>query len=96
MKINSQTLISLLLILIFISACNIKEILEDQRDYALIKAINSSKNQTDKDIDIEALEKHALAYEKNKEKGKFCLSNALIGYKLYLNSDFDKSSGTAC
>ena len=91
MKINPVTLISLLLILSLLSACNKKEILEDQRDYALIKAINSSKNQTDKDIDIEALEKHALAYEKNKEKGKFCLSNALIGYKLYLNSDFDKS-----
>ena len=91
MKINSQTLISLLLILIFISACNKKEILDDQRDYALIKAIESAQNKNRKGIDVEALEKHALAYKKNKEKGKYCLANALIGYKLFFNHDFDKS-----
>ena len=91
MKINSQILISLLLILIFTSACNKKEILDDQRDYALIKAIESAQNKNRKEIDVEALEKHALVYQKNKEKGKYCLANALIGYKLFFNHDFDKS-----
>ena len=71
MKINQVTLISLLLILIFISACNKKDILDDQRDYALIKAIESAQNKNRKGIDVEALEKHALAYKKNKEKGKY-------------------------
>lgn len=91
MRTIIEKLVIVLLLLVLLFSCNRKEVLDDQRDYALIRAINSSKNQTDKDIDIEALEKHALAYEKNKEKGKYCLANTLIGYKLYLNSDFDKS-----
>jgi hypothetical protein len=79
MRTIIEKLVIILLFLVVLFSCNRKEVLDDQRDYALIRAINSSKNQTDKDIDIEALEKHALAYEKNKEKGKYCLANTLIG-----------------
>ena len=91
MKINSQTLIYLLLILIFISACNKKEELNLNDDYALIEAMMSARNQSDEGIDIEALERCIEIYEGKGEKGKVCLCDAFIGYKLRANGDYDKS-----
>ncbi len=91
MKNSIKTLLVFVCLFAILCACNKKEILDEQRDYALIKAMESARNQSDKNIDIEALEKHALIYEKNNEKGKSCLANALIGYKLYLNYDYDRS-----
>ena len=91
MKINSPTLIYLLLILTFISACNKKEVLDPEEDYILMRAFESTRNQSDKGIDIEALENSILLYEERGEKGKVCLCNAFIGYKLFADGDFDKS-----
>ena len=91
MKIYSQTLIYLLLILIFISACDKKEELNINDDYALIEAMMSARNQSDEGIDIEALEKSIEIYERKGEMGKFCLCNAFIGYKLWANGDYDRS-----
>lgn len=91
MKNSIKTLLVFVCLFAILCACNKKEILDEQRDYALIKAMESARNQSDKNIDIEALEKHALIYEKNNEKGKCCLANALIGYKLYFECDYDKS-----
>ena len=91
MKIYSQTLIYLLLILIFISACNKNEELNLNDDYALIEAMISARNQSDKGIDIEALEKSIEKYERNGEKGKVCLCDAFIGYKLRAGGDYDRS-----
>ena len=91
MKNSIKTLLAFVCLFAILCACNKKEILDEQRDYALIRAMESARNQSDKNIDIEALEKHALAYERNNEKGKSCLANALIGYKLYLNYDYDRS-----
>ena len=91
MRTIIKDLLIVLLFLVALFACNRKEVLDSQRDYALIKAMESARNQDRKEIDIEALEKHALVYEKNNEKGKYCLANALIGYKLFFNHDFDKS-----
>ena len=64
MKIYSQTLIYLLLILIFISACNKKEELNLKDDYTLIEAMISARNQSDDGIDIEALERSIEIYER--------------------------------
>ena len=91
MKNSIKTLLVFVCLFAILCACNKKEILDEQRDYALIRAMESARNQSDENIDIEALEKHALAYERNNEKGKSCLANALIGYKLYLNYDYDRS-----
>ena len=91
MKNSIKTLLAFVCLFAILCACNKKEMLDEQRDYALIRAMESARNQSDKNIDIEALEKHALAYERNNEKGKCCLANALIGYKLYLNYDYDRS-----
>ena len=91
MKINSQTLIYLLLILIFISACNKKEELNLNDDYALIEAMMSARNKSDDGIDIEALERCIEIYEGKGEKGKVCLCDAFIGYKLRANGDYDRS-----
>ena len=91
MKIYSQTLIYLLLILIFISACNKKEELNLKDDYALIEAMISARNQSDDGIDIEALERCIEIYERRGEKGNVCLCDAFIGYKLFADGDFDKS-----
>ena len=91
MKIYSQTLIYLLLILTFISACNKREVLDPEEDYILMRAFESARNQSDKGIDIEALANSILLYEERGEKGKVCLCNAFIGYKLFADGDFDKS-----
>ncbi len=91
MRIVVKILVVVLFLLVALSACRNKDVLDRQRDYALIKAMESARNQSDEDIDVEALEEHALVYEKNSEKGKCCLANALIGYKLYLDYDYDRS-----
>ncbi len=91
MRIIIKNLVVVLLFLVALSSCGDKEVLDGQRDYALIKAMESAKNQSDENIDVEALEEHALAYEKNNEKGKCCIANALIGYKLFYEYDYDKS-----
>ena len=91
MRITAKNLVVVLFALVALFACRNKDVLDGQRDYALIKAMESARNQSDEDIDVEALEEHALAYEKNNEKGKCCITNALIGYKLYYECDYDKS-----
>ncbi len=83
MRIIIKNLVVVLLFLVALSSCGNKEVLDGQRDYVLIKAMESARNQSDENIDVEALEEHALAYEKNNEKGKCCIANALIGYKLF-------------
>ncbi|MEE1090712.1 MAG: hypothetical protein UH103_04735 [Paludibacteraceae bacterium] len=80
-----------IIILVIFASCNKKERLNPKDDYALIQAMESSRNQSDKGIDIEALENSITIYEKRGEKGKTCLCDALIGYKLFANGDFDKS-----
>lgn len=91
MKNLIKTLLTFIFLLAILCACSKKEVLDEQKDYALIKAMESARNQSDKDIDVGALEKHALIYEKSNEKGKYCLANALIGYKLFFTEDYDKS-----
>ena len=91
MRTIIEKLVVVLLLLVALFACNRKEVLDSQRDYALIKAMESARSQNDENIDVEALEEHSLAYEKNNEKGKYCLANAFIGYKLYLDYDYDRS-----
>ena len=77
-------------LMVFVS-CNKKEELNLNDDYILIEAMVSARNQSDKGIDIEGLEKSMEIYERNGEKGKACLCNTLIGYKLRANGDYDKS-----
>lgn len=72
-------------------SCNRKEVLDPEEDYILIRAFESARYQSDKGIDIEALENCAILYEKDKELGKVCLCDALIGCKLYFDGDYDKS-----
>ena len=80
-----------IILLAICTSCNKKDELDPEKDYILIKAFGSARNQSDKEIDIETLKNCALLYEKNKENGKVCLCDALIGYKLFTNGDFDKS-----
>jgi hypothetical protein len=80
-----------IIILVIFASCNKKERLDPKDDYALIQAMESSRNQSDKGIDIEALENSITIYEKRGEKGKTCLCDAFIGCKLFLNGDYDKS-----
>jgi hypothetical protein len=80
-----------IIILVIFASCNKKERLDPKDDYALIQTMESSRNQSDKGIDIEALENSITIYEKRGEKGKTCLCDAFIGCKLFLNGDYDKS-----
>ena len=73
------------------ASCNKKEVLDMKEDYALIKALESGRNQSEEGIDVEALENCALVYEKNREWGKLCMCDAMIGYKLFFEGDYDKS-----
>lgn len=73
------------------ASCDKKDALDMKEDYALIKALESGRNQSDKGIDVEALENCALVYEKNREWGKLCMCDAMIGYKLFAAGDYDKS-----
>ena len=91
MKINSQTLIYLLLILIFISACDKKEVLDPEEDYILMRAFEFAQRQKSDSIDIGALENYAIVYDEKNAKNKLCLCDALIGYKLFIEGNFDKS-----
>lgn len=80
-----------ILLLAIVAGCNKKEVLDLEEDYILMRAFESARNQSDKGIDIEALANSILLYEKDDAKGKICLCNALIGYKLFVDGDFDKS-----
>ena len=80
-----------IIILVIFASCNKKERLDPKNDYALIRASESAQNQSNKGIDIKALENCANIYEKKNEKWKKCLCDALIGYKLFGDGDFDKS-----
>ena len=77
--------------MVFATSCRHNEKLDSIKDKELIRAINSAKNQSDKDIDIDALENCITIYEKKGEKGKICLCEAYIGYKLFFEEDYDKS-----
>mgnify|MGYP003302538934 CR=1 FL=1 len=77
--------------LLFFVSCGKKETLDPEEDYALINAMASARNQSDKGIDVEALETCAALYEKSREMGKVCLCDAFIGYKLFFKGDYDKS-----
>lgn len=80
-----------ILLLAIVAGCNKRESLDPKEDYILMRAFESARNQSDKGIDIEALANSILLYEKDDAKGKICLCNALIGYKLFVDGDFDKS-----
>lgn len=91
MKNSIKALFAFVLLFTLLCACNKSEKLDEQKDYMLIKAIKSAQNQSLDDIDVDDLENYALICEKKGENGKYCLANALIGYKLYFEKDFDKS-----
>ena len=91
MKNSIKTLLAFVCLFAILCACNKKEILDEQRDYILIKAMKSAQNQSVEGIDVDDLENYAIICEKKGENGKYCLANALIGYKLYFNGDFDRS-----
>lgn len=91
MKNSIKALFAFVLLFTLLCACNKSEKLDEQKDYTLIKAIKSAQNQSLDDIDVDDLENYALICEKKGENGKYCLANALMGYKLYFQGDFDKS-----
>ena len=91
MKNSIKTLLTFGLLLALLCACNKAEKLDEQKDYILIKAIKSARNQSIVDIDVDDLENYAFICERKGARGKYCLANALMGYKLYFQSDFDKS-----
>ena len=80
-----------IVVLVLFGSCNKKEGLNLNDDSALINAMASARHQSDRGIDIEALEKSIEIYERKGEKGKVCLCDAFIGYKLRANGDYDKS-----
>lgn len=86
-----KVLFAFVLFFALLCACNKVEKLDEQKDYTLIKAMKSAENQSIEGIDIDDLENYASMCEKKGEKGKYCSANALIGYKLYFQNDFDKS-----
>lgn len=77
--------------LLFFVSCGKNETLDPKADYALVNAMASARHQSDRGIDIEALENSIEIYERKREMGKVCLCDALIGYKLFADGDFDKS-----
>ena len=72
-------------------SCDRKEVLDSEKDYVLMRAFESAQHQSEDGIDVEALENSATLYEKRGEKGKVCLCDALIGYKLFYADKYDKS-----
>ena len=80
-----------IVILVLLGACGRTKELNLNDDYTLIEAMVSARNKSDKGIDIEALEKSIEIYERKGEWGNVCLCDALIGYKLRANKDYDKS-----
>lgn len=91
MRNSIKALFAFVLFFALLCACNKVEKLDEQKDYTLIKAMKSAENQSIEGIDIDDLENYASICEKKGKKGKYCLANALIGYKLYFQNDFDKS-----
>ncbi len=91
MKNSIKTLPVIVLLFALLCACNKAEKLDEQKDYILIKAIKSAENQTPEGIDVDDLENYASICEQEGAKGKCCLANAMIGYKLYLGANFEKS-----
>lgn len=77
--------------LLFFVSCGKNETLDPKADYALVNAMASARHQSDKGIDVEALENCATLYEKGRELGKVCLCDALIGCKLFFEGEYDKS-----
>ena len=90
MKRKIFGIIAVMVLLLFV-ACDKKEKLDLNDDHALIEAMMSARNKSDKGIGIDELEKSIEIYESKNEYGKVCLSDALIGYKLFADGDFDKS-----
>ena len=90
MKRKILGMVAIVALMVFVS-CNKKEELNLNDDYILIEAMVSARNQSDEGIDIEALEKSIEIYERKGEMGKVCLCDALIGCKLFLNGNYDKS-----
>ena len=88
MKRKNYWIIAIVALLLFVS-CGKKETLDPKADFALINAMESTRHQSDKDIDIESLETCAALYEKSREMGKVCLCDAFIGYKLHAKKDYD-------
>ena len=86
-----RKILGIIVILLFFVSCGKKEKLNLNDDYALIEAKISARNQSTEGIDIEELENSIAIYEKRGEKGKVCLCDALIGYKLFFTTDYDKS-----
>jgi hypothetical protein len=86
-----KALFTFVLLFVLLCACNKAEKLDEQKDYILIKAIKSAQNQSLVDIDVDDLGNYASICEQKGARGKYCLANALIGYKLYFEKDFDKS-----
>ncbi len=91
MKNSIKTLLTFGLLLALLCACNKAEKLDEKKDYTLIKAIRSAESQSPEGIDIDDLGNYASLCEQEGAKGKCCLANALIGYKLYLGANFEKS-----
>ena len=77
--------------MVFATSCRHNEKLDSIKDQELMRAMKSAQNQSDKDIDIDALENCITIYEKKGEKGKVCCCNALIGCKLFYNNNYEKS-----
>ena len=90
MKRKNCWIIAIVGLLFFVS-CGKKGTLDPKVDFALINAFESARHQSDKGVDIESLQACAVLYEKSREMGKVCLCDALIGYKLFADGDFDKS-----
>ena len=80
-----------IVILVLLGACGRKKELNLNDDYTLIEAMISARNQSGDGIDIEALERCIEIYERKGEKGKVCLCDAFIGYKLRAGGDYDRS-----
>ena len=86
-----KKLVKFLFLLMLFLSCRRGEILDSKKDYELIKALNSAHSQRVDGIDVSALENYASICEEKREMGKYCVANALIGYKLYFEQDFNKS-----
>lgn len=91
MKNLIKSLLTFVLLFALLCACNKVRKLDEQRDFILLKAMKSAENQSPEGIDIDDLVNYAHICEQEGAMGKYCLANALIGYKLYLETEFEKS-----
>ena len=80
-----------ILLLAIVAGCNKKEVLDPKEDYILMRAFEFAQRQKSDSIDIGALENYAIVYDEKNAKNKLCLCDALIGYKLFIEGNFDKS-----